>query len=903
MIDSRSGRTRSVTLVGFALAILLLVGAGVITYQSQQQYQRTVALEAQTYVVLETVTEFLNRVLQGESSTRVYVITGDTGQRADGLNALSRASPLLDSLFALTRDNPTQQARLAKIAPFATRRIELVRQLSGMRRSAGRITPRIITLIATGDAMMHQLRREVAKFKREELNLLGIRALATEETSNKVILAAMGAMGLALLILLAAISITFGELRERERAERRLKNEGERQAVMIEMQQAIATAEVGDHRMLDLIVDQAVQLTGADGAMLCVIDGDHYGVRNARGDVSDWRDRRLPLQGSIVGWVTAHREAITIPDALADARVDQAGVRQVGSRSLVVLPIMEGDRVAGALLVGAKKVDAFTAEDFSVLRIMSGILSSGLTNAAAFEANERLLAELRQNRDAAEDANRSKSAFLATMSHELRTPLNSVIGFANLLLRNRAGALGEQDLQFLGRIKDNGVHLLTLINDVLDVSKIEAGRMEVHPVPTDLAPLVRDTIAQLGGQAAAHSVTLRAEAPNTLLPVEVDPARLKQVLINLIGNALKFTEKGSVTVTVVADPQGRPLQIDVTDTGVGIPPDRLEAVFQAFTQAESTTERRFGGSGLGLTISRSLLRLMGADLTVTSTLGVGSTFSILFPASVARVAAEAIRRETPVRLEGTGALTPLILIVDDEADARVLLRSYLEDDGYRVAEATGGADGMTQARTIRPDLITLDLRMPGINGVEFLRQLRADPDIADIPVLVVSIEAAEHRGSLVGPVDILAKPVDRDALLGVVQRILPGGRQKVLVVDDDVHTRQLFAAVLGAEGYRVRTARDGLEAFAALEKEAPDLILLDLMMPVMDGGTFLAAIRRNPRYSSIPVAIVTALDADSDAVRRLQGAVAAVVQKGPALEQTLRDVLQSVLQPATPSGG
>src|SRR5690349_15232373 len=189
------------------------------------------------------------------------------------------------------------------------------------------------------------------------------------------------------------------------------------------------------------------------------------------------------------------------------------------------------------------------------------------------------------------------------MSHELRTPLNSVIGFANLLLKNRAKNLSDQDLQFMGRIRDNGTHLLGLINDILDVSKIEAGKMEVRPVPTDLAPLIRETVSQLGGQATGKPVELRAEAPDGLSSVEVDPARLKQVLINLIGNGLKVTEKGSVTVRLVGDGAGRPMRIDVTDTGIGIPEDRLDAIFDAFTQAETTTERRFGGTGLGLTIS------------------------------------------------------------------------------------------------------------------------------------------------------------------------------------------------------------------------------------------------------------------------------------------------------------
>ena len=891
------GTSRTITYIGFLLAVILVLGAAFVAYRSQKLYHQTVTAEAHTYIVLEAATDFLNRMLQGESSARGYALTGDRALRLDSDNSLTRAWPLLDSLLSLTLDDPVQQQHLARIGPLATRRVALIQETLAARDSAGGVTAQISAIVHSGDAVMHQIRKELVEFKIEELGYLDAQTSTAEETGARALTTAAIGIGLALLILLAAISITFKELRERERAEGDLVHEGERQAVMIEMQQAIATAAVGDQMVLELIVAQAMQLTGADGAMLAVVDpdGDHYTVRNSLGNVAQWRGQRMDLHTSIIGWVTRHREATMIPDAYADHRVDQKLVRTLTNRSLVVLPILEGERAIGALLIASMPPDAFTQREFTVLKIMGGILSAGLTNAAAYEANERLLAELRQSRDAAEDANKAKSSFLATMSHELRTPLNSVIGFANLLIRNRAGNLTAQDLQYLGRISDNGTHLLHLINDVLDVSKIEAGRMEVHPVPTDLAPLVRDTIAQLGGQATSRAVDLRAEAADGLLPVEVDPARLKQVLINLIGNALKFTEQGSVTVKVVADIGGRPLRIDVIDTGIGIAPDRLEAVFEAFTQAEATTERRFGGSGLGLTISRSLLRLMGADLTARSTPGLGSTFSITFPASAARVAADLVSRELRPAPGSRTGMPPLILIVDDEADARTLLRSYLTDDGYRTAEAVNGADGLAHARTLHPALITLDLRMPGLNGIEFLRQLRADPSISHIPVLVISIEAGEHAGSLIGAMDVLAKPVERDELLGVVQRILPVGSRRVLVVDDDVHTRQLFAAVLGAEGYQVRTARDGLEAFSALESEVPDLVLLDLMMPVMDGGTFLAALRRNPRYSSLPVAVVTALDTDSEAVRRLDGAAQAVVQKGPALEQTLRDVLQKVL--------
>jgi len=895
MIALRRRPPRAVTFAGFGIAILLLAIAGLVSWRTQQSYQEGVAATEHTFTVLDMAQLLSANLREAEAAGRGYALSGLPALKTEVQRDLARAPRIFDSLHSLVKDNPQQVLILDSLRPTIEQRAALIQRLIRMRDSLGGVSAGFASAVALGNTVSIKLRRQLTVFSSEERRLLEERQRSTEHRGLVALFTVASALLLALIILGAATSVTLQELTERQRAEGKLQQEAERQAVVIEMQQAIATAHVGDGDVMELIVEQALQLTSADGSLLALIEGDLFTVRSARGNLAPWIGKSLPLGQSIIGWVSRTREPTIVHDSHEDLRVDAELARRSGNRAMVVLPVLDSDVAVGVMMITSLQPNAFSSQDFTVLKIMSGIISAGFTNASAFEANERLLAALRASRDAAEEANRAKSAFLATMSHELRTPLNSVIGFANLLLRNRAGNFGPQDLQFLDRIKDNGTHLLNLINDILDVSKIEAGRMEVRPVPTDLAPLIRETIAQLEGQHRDRQVALRADFPEILLPVEVDPNRFKQVLINLIGNALKFTEQGSVTLRVKADPHGLPLGVDVIDTGVGIPPERLEAIFEAFTQADATTERRFGGTGLGLTISRQLLRLMGADLTVSSVVGEGSTFSITFPASAARSAVVEERRVvTPVPLPGIGPL-PLILIIDDEPDARTLLRTYLEEDGYRTAEASSGLMGLEAARELRPKLITLDLRMPGMSGVEFLRLLRADPAIADIPVLVVSIEAAEQRGSLIGAVDVMVKPVERDGLLRVVQRVLPSGRRRVLVIDDDVHTRQLFTAVLGAEGYQIRTARDGLEAFATIEQEAPDLILLDLMMPVMDGGTFLATLRRNPRFATIPVVVVTALDADSDAVKRLDGAAQAVVQKGPALEKSLRDLLTGVL--------
>ncbi len=403
--------------------------------------------------------------------------------------------------------------------------------------------------------------------------------------------------------------------------------------------------------------------------------------------------------------------------------------------------------------------------------------ADGTTGAVMFgkDVTRRLRAEeaLRVAKEDAELANRAKSQFLANMSHELRTPLNSVIGFANILLKNKKGNLTDQDTSFLDRILANGRHLLSLINEVLDLAKIEAGRLEVKLEDVDLAELITETVDQLEGQAREKRVTLVADTPSVVSRAETDAPKLKQVIINLVGNALKFTEGGRVTVRLETGPDGvTPRAVAVEDTGIGIPPERLDAIFEAFQQADSGTARRYGGTGLGLTISRSICNLLGYELTVTSEVGRGSIFTIHLTGEEVEVVEAVEVVETPSSSDAPGppqdddAQTPgdgdgprtvaapasgshhnptdlSVLVVDDEADSRILMTHYLADLGCTVHTAASGAEGIEVARQVHPDLITLDLMMPGMNGWDALRALKEDPELQDIPVVVVSIVAAE----------------------------------------------------------------------------------------------------------------------------------------------------------------
>ncbi|HKI34735.1 MAG TPA: response regulator [Gemmataceae bacterium] len=521
---------------------------------------------------------------------------------------------------------------------------------------------------------------------------------------------------------------------------------------------------------------------------------------------------------------------------------------------------------------------------------------------------QRAEEELRRVTATAEAANRAKSEFLANMSHELRTPLNSVIGFTNILLKNKAGNLRQQDVTFLERVLDNGKHLLKLINEVLDLAKVEAGRMHVELAKVSLDDLVRSTLAGLEGHLKGKDVRLIPELPPRMALLETDPGKLKQVLINLVGNAIKFTERGSVTVRVETDPaDGRPLALDVIDTGMGIPSDKLHDIFEAFHQADASTTRQYGGSGLGLTIARSLCRLMGYGIEVHSRIGAGSLFRVILgekgeekgeepaPAAPAR----SLTMEIMLRAEEATGLSDLkgkrVLVIDDESDSRILLTQYIEECGCRVVAVDCGDQGLRLGQEFHPDLIVLDLMMPEMSGWDVLKALKAHPTLSTIPVVVVSIVAHENRGSILGAVDLLDKPVSREALHALLHRTLQSRKGRALVVDDSADARHLLSAYLADEGFETCEAVNGADALERLERFDANLVILDLVMPVMDGLSFLDALRRDSRHLRLPVVVVTAKDLTPQEAERLGADGSVVVRKGAELALGLKRVVGELL--------
>jgi len=510
--------------------------------------------------------------------------------------------------------------------------------------------------------------------------------------------------------------------------------------------------------------------------------------------------------------------------------------------------------------------------------------------------------------DVAEEANRTKSHFLANMSHELRSPLNSVIGFANILLKNQKGNLLPQQLRYMDRVRANGEHLLVLINEILDLSKVEAGRAEVNLSEVDLKVLVRETIAQLKGQLGDRPVRLGAVLPKEAKSIHTDEVKIRQVLINLVSNALKFTDEGHVTVRLRIHPKTqRPTLLSVTDSGMGIPKDRLESIFEAFRQGEVGASRRYGGTGLGLSISRSLCDLMGFGLEVESDEGVGSRFTVnLAPGEVTPIGTvgedEALDSQDIDIVKDTRELELLrlrladkrALIIDDNSDARILLSRLLDDLGLEASRAGSGEEGLEMAMRHHPDVIFLDLQMPIMNGWEVLANLKREPALAAIPVVVVSIEAEESRGAILGSLDVLRKPVNWMDIDSIISSVCPEPPLLTLVVEDSKDDQVIMSRHLERLGFLYEIAETGREALKRMGRRQPDLLIVDLMLPEMDGISFLREVRSNPVFHGMPVVVVTARDLSSQQSLLLEQGVAAMLQKREDLAAELQSCVESL---------
>jgi signal transduction histidine kinase/CheY-like chemotaxis protein len=560
-----------------------------------------------------------------------------------------------------------------------------------------------------------------------------------------------------------------------------------------------------------------------------------------------------------------------------------------------VVPLLSTDRIVGALVVRRKEPGEFAKNTIELLQTFAAQSVLAIQNARLFHEIEE------KGRELAE-ASQHKSQFLANMSHELRTPLNAIIGVSEML-REEAEAL-KHDTEPLDRVLGAGRHLLALINDILDLSKIEAGRMELHLETFPLVPVIKDVAKTIEPMATKNGNRLVVECPADLGTIHADQIRLRQSLLNLASNANKFTEKGTITISAR---QGQDsghdwITLAVADTGIGMTPEQMGKLFQEFSQASSRTASKYGGTGLGLAISRHFCRMMGGDITVESEPGKSSTFTIRLPRIVQAVETPVTQggadaRAEPVHPIAEDAEEPLVLVVDDDATARDLVVRHLERAGFAAVAARGGQEGLRLVRELRPAAVTLDIIMPDLDGWTVLAAIKGDPALASTPVVLISIVDQKNRGYALGAADYLVKPVDRTKLIETLTNICGSISGRALLVDDDEVVRRGVRNALEPIGWQVTEAENGQVAVEALASAQLDVIILDLMMPKMDGFEFLDELRSRPDWQDIPVVVITARDLTEEDRNRLNGGVERIIQKSDRddmLRQLTREISKCV---------
>ena len=797
--------------------------------------------------------------------------------------------------------------------------------------------------------------------------------------------------------------------------------------------------------VMDIVRRAARELTGADGATFVLRDGDRCFYADEDAIEPLWKGQRFPMSACISGWAMLHREAVAVPDVYADARIPIDAYRPTFVKSLAMVPIrtlepvgaignywashhvpspdelrvlqaladttavaMENLRVYEELearvaqrtaalqaildnvevgvmfsvgptvergnpklasilgvapttdLAGRALRELLRAADSSQSAALDATLETGVAGAPTFAAELQLLrldaspfwarvaartlagdgtarstiwvvedigeAKARERaledmRRAAETATRFKSEFLASMSHELRTPLNAIMGFSEVLRDGLAGALDARQIEYVSDIYDSGEHLLELINDVLDLSKIEAGKMSLDAEVVDPAQLLRGCLSVVKEKAMAQRIALTAWVPDTLGTALLDPRKCKQIVYNLLSNAVKFTPDGGrvelraaavsraqalaalAACDRVAQPlaegdEDRLLQIEVCDSGIGIGQADMQRLFEPFVQIDSSLARQYQGSGLGLTLVRRLCALQRGCVGLRSSEGVGTTFCVWLPLR----GVDARRTEAqvqPVRRDAT--TPPLALVVDDDASAAGLIRVQLESAGCDVLVASSAEQAWDLLRETKPCLIVLDVLLPGIDGWEFLARIKSTPELQAIPVVVASIVADTGKGLALGAVDALQKPVPARMLRSVLQRLHlldasgDGCASPVLVVDDEPQALEVVGSLLAANGCTSLCARDGREALSMARAHKPRLIILDLLMPGMSGFEVLAALRADDATAGIPVVVLTAMELDAAQRSALQDQTCSVVRKSRFNEQRLLAALRQAV--------
>ncbi len=629
---------------------------------------------------------------------------------------------------------------------------------------------------------------------------------------------------------------------------------------------------------------------------MIVFQGKPTGVVYIRSDLQEMTHRFKRYAGIaaivlLVSLVAALLVASIFQRAVAEPIVHLAEISRVVSRdkNYSIRATPTGNHDEPDILIGAfNEMLGQIQEREGALRKVHEELEKRVQSRTAELAAANKALEL-QNREV-ERATRLKSKFLASMSHELRTPLNAIVGFSDLLAEQTAGQLNDKQKRFVNHIKQGSSHLLQLINDILDLSKIEAGQLELRCEDFQVQEALPEVLSTIHPLAMAKNIQVQHKL-QTDWAVYADRVRFKQILYNLISNAVKFTPKdGRIDIDCCED--GNAVRISVTDSGIGIRPEDQAVIFEEFRQVEGAADAPQEGTGLGLAITRRLVEQQGGRISVESELGKGSRFTFTLPTGL-RTSTAAIASGELANGSGaftTGRVKPLILVVDDEVPARELLASYLDAD-YRIVMAESGAEAIKKAKQFRPDAITLDVFMPGGNGFDTLVELRKGAETTNIPIIVVSIVDQKQVGFALGAADYLIKPIRKPVLLDTIRKHVPAASDDddatILLVDDDRKTLELLEEILQSAGYDTQSVQSGARALEVLSAKIVSAVLLDLLMPGMDGFEVIRHVRQEATLRDLPILVMTGKILASEEIALLSRETQALFHKDGSWQQQL----------------
>jgi signal transduction histidine kinase/DNA-binding response OmpR family regulator/CHASE3 domain sensor protein len=915
MRQNSAPRSALLAMLIAAAAVLVLAGLGWV-------YARQ-AVEAAQYVnhtheVKVVIRDLESSLYQAEAGQRAFLATRNTNYRNERNAALVSLEKGLRDLERLTADNATQANRAAELARELGKRVAIYRQSDGLLMQGTKFSTE--QRIDLGVQVLSNIRPLIDQLAREENQLLAQRETVQAERTRTTVLIFAAAFALVLILMPLALWRVMRDVKARRAAEELVASE--------------RTYDVAHARALTLYNAENNRQAVLDGTLALLAEnplfpvGAFYAYDEWGGCLRLAASRATPadikpvvrFDEGPIGVAAREGKSVYLEDFdnTHGLRIE-TGLAALRPASVLVCPVSYQGRLLGALTLGAST--RLGERDQEFVRRVGAQLAVALHNLGQLEEMSLLADQLRsrgediQRKNAElERASRMKSEFLANMSHELRTPLNAIIGFSEIMKDGLTGELTPEQREYMADIYGSGRHLLSLINDILDLSKVESGHVMLELEEADPETLAASALSVLRERAASARVRFSAHASPAIGRALLDVRKAKQMVYNLVSNSLKFTpEGGSVTLTidrvpaadvrsVITEPGTRVfapgdavcdefLELRVTDTGIGIAPQDLAQLFQAFVQIDSSLSRQYAGTGLGLTLVKRLAELHGGGLMVKSSEGEGSVFVVWLPW---RDAQQASARPMAVAHAGNGAArpqpaagdegqdAPLVLVVEDEPRAAQLMRVQLESEGYRVVVVGTAEEGLRKAAELRPTAVVLDIVLPGMDGWDMLARLKQHPDTHHVPVVIVSITDQAQRGFALGAAQVLVKPVTQSDLLAALSAAgldEPHGGARVLVVDDDPKAVALVSKHLAVAGYTPVGAYGGQEALDIVRNAAPALIVLDLMMPQVSGFDVVQGLREHPDTAGIPVIVLTAKLLTQDDRSQLSGKVQRVMEK------------------------